>query len=138
MRASRRANEPMRIAAKRKKRSALSVTSLIDVIFLLLLFFMLTSTFVRHQEVQIAAPAPQGASGRSVPDVLMRTAADGAIAVNGKAISASDLVERLAALHAAGGTTLLVKAIEGSDSQTLVGAVEAARRAGFAAISVAD
>ena len=128
----------MRIAAKRKKRSALSVTSLIDVIFLLLLFFMLTSTFVRHQEVQIAAPAPRGASGRCVPDVLMRTEADGAIAVNGKAISASDLVERLAALHAAGGTTLLVKASEGSDSQTLVGAVEAARRAGFAAISVAD
>ncbi|MEE2949810.1 MAG: biopolymer transporter ExbD [Pseudomonadota bacterium] len=128
----------MWIAAKRKKRSALSVTSLIDVIFLLLLFFMLTSTFVRHQEVQIAAPAPRGASGRSVPDVLMRAEADGAITVNGEAISASDLVERLAALHAAGGTTLLVKASEGSDSQTLVGAVEAARRAGFATISVAD
>jgi len=41
----------------------LSLTSLIDVIFLLLLFFMLSSTFSRFAEVELAAAgAGQGAS----------------------------------------------------------------------------
>ncbi|WP_416186669.1 ExbD/TolR family protein [Fulvimarina sp. 2208YS6-2-32] len=114
------------------------MTSLIDVIFLLLLFFMLTSTFVRHQQVDIAPPAPRGAGAGSVPDVLLRAGAEGAITINGESVEPASIVERLKVLREAGGTTLLVKADEGAVSQTLVGAVEAARRAGFAAISVAD
>ena len=44
----------MRIdAAAVRKRKPLSLTSLIDVIFLLLLFFMLTSTFTRFARVEI-------------------------------------------------------------------------------------
>ncbi|MEN3794270.1 biopolymer transporter ExbD [Fulvimarina sp. MAC3] len=128
----------MRIGAKPARRAGLSMTSLIDVIFLLLLFFMLTSTFVRHQQVEIAAPAPQGASGGSTPDILLRAKPDGAISVNGEVVETIALVERLAGLREAGGEKLLVKADDGADSQTLVGAVEAARRAGFSAISVAD
>ncbi|MER0236630.1 biopolymer transporter ExbD [Fulvimarina sp. MAC8] len=128
----------MRIAAKRARRAGLSMTSLIDVIFLLLLFFMLTSTFVRHQQVDIAAPAPEGASGGSVPDVLLRAQAEGAISINGETIEQNGLVAHLTGLREAGGEKLLIKVDEGADSQTLVGAVEAARRAGFAAISVAD
>ena len=46
---------------KASKRRALSMTSLIDIIFLLLLFFMLSSTFSRFAEVEIAAAT----SGRS-------------------------------------------------------------------------
>ncbi len=45
---------------RRKSRRRLSMTSLIDVIFLLLLFFMLSSTFSRFAEIELA-----GASGSS-------------------------------------------------------------------------
>lgn len=128
----------MRIAARRPKRSPLSMTSLIDVIFLLLLFFMLSSTFIRHQQVEIAAPNPQGMSAGQVPDVMMRAEAEGRISVNGEPVETDALLERLASLKAAGGETLLVKAMPEADSQTLVGAVEVARRAGFTAVSVAD
>ncbi|EAU41976.1 hypothetical protein FP2506_16124 [Fulvimarina pelagi HTCC2506] len=131
-------SDAMRIGAKRARRAGLSMTSLIDVIFLLLLFFMLTSTFIRHQAVEIAAPAAEGASGGTQPDVMMRARPDGVIAINGEAIETAGLVAHLTGLREAGGEKLLVKADEGADSQTLVGAVEAARRAGFAAISVAD
>lgn len=50
------------------RRRALSMTSLIDVIFLLLLFFMLSSTFSRFADVELAstsAPGP-GASDRAL------------------------------------------------------------------------
>lgn len=43
-------------------RRALTLTPLVDVIFLLLLFFMLTSTFSRYAEVELAgATADRGA-----------------------------------------------------------------------------
>jgi biopolymer transport protein ExbD len=50
-----------------KPRRPVSVTSLIDVIFLLLLFFMLSSTFARYSEVEIGRQgggggAPSGAA----------------------------------------------------------------------------
>tara|TARA_R110002074_G_scaffold145388_1_gene294182 strand:+ start:1303 stop:1686 length:384 start_codon:yes stop_codon:yes gene_type:complete len=42
------------------RRRALSMTSLIDVIFLLLLFFMLSSTFSKFTEVELASVSAQG------------------------------------------------------------------------------
>lgn len=53
---------------KMRTRRKLSMTSLIDVIFLLLLFFMLTSTFSRFAEVELTAAGAGGtaqAGGRA-------------------------------------------------------------------------
>ena len=44
---------------QRKQRRRASITSLIDVIFLLLLFFMLASAFTKYSEVEISS-APTG------------------------------------------------------------------------------
>ncbi len=52
----------MRRHARRRR---LSITSLIDVIFLLLLFFMLSSTFSRFAEVELASA---GAGQGTAPD----------------------------------------------------------------------
>lgn len=45
----------MPVNLRRARRGRLSMTSLIDVIFLLLLFFMLTSTFSKYGEVELMA-----------------------------------------------------------------------------------
>lgn len=49
------------LKAKRRTRR-LSMTSLIDVIFLLLLFFMLTSTFTKFAEVKLTSASAGGAA----------------------------------------------------------------------------
>ena len=51
----------------RRKRA--SITSLIDVIFLLLLFFMLASTFSKFSELDISAAGP-GSAASETPDIL--------------------------------------------------------------------
>ena len=50
-----------------RRRRRLSVTSLIDVIFLLLLFFMLSSTFSRFAEVELSASGAGSASADTPP-----------------------------------------------------------------------
>jgi len=68
------------------------MTSLIDVIFLLLLFFMLTSTFSRFAEV----PLPlAGAGSASSETPLFLRVDDSAITLNGRAIDIAALSETL-------------------------------------------
>jgi biopolymer transport protein ExbD len=127
----------MRIEAIRRRRVPLSMTSLIDVIFLLLLFFMLSSTFTRYQRVEIAGGGVPSSAART-PDVLVRLEGQGTARVNGEHASIAGLSDRLEVLRSAGGTSVLVLATEQADSQSLIETVEAARRAGFAAVSVSN
>ncbi len=76
----------------RYRRRALSMTSLIDVIFLLLLFFMLSSTFSKFAEVELAGVGGQGAGAgdqtlflQITPDTLrLNTAALDIKALSGR------------------------------------------------------
>jgi biopolymer transport protein ExbD len=59
------------MALKRlSRRRSLSITSLIDVIFLLLLFFMLASTFSKFSEIDIASASSGNETAQSPPDVI--------------------------------------------------------------------
>lgn len=84
----------MAITTRPKPRRRLSMTSLIDVIFLLLLFFMLSSTFSRFGTVDLmAAEAGQGASGEARP-LFLRLSPEG-ITLNGAPVALGDLKSRL-------------------------------------------
>ena len=74
------------------------MTSLIDVIFLLLRFFMLTSTFSKFSEVELTA----GGSGANVttpahPPVFVQLSVENVL-LNGNAVSLEKLAEGLSAL----------------------------------------
>lgn len=57
---------------QRKKRQNLDITliSMIDVLFVLLLFFMVSTTFNRNTEVKIKLPQADGASTESHPKMV--------------------------------------------------------------------
>ncbi|MEJ8560493.1 biopolymer transporter ExbD [Yoonia sp. GPGPB17] len=76
-----------------RKRTRLPMTSLIDVIFLLLLFFMLTSTFSRFGEIPITlGGAGEVARTNVTAPVLVRITASGP-SINGTQTAASELAE---------------------------------------------
>lgn len=60
-----------------KRRKRLSMTPLIDIIFLLLLFFMLSSTFTRFGEVTLFAGGASGGDGSDVPPLFLRVSQSG-------------------------------------------------------------
>nr|WP_097804728.1 biopolymer transporter ExbD [Pelagimonas varians] len=78
---------------KRRQRRRLSMTSLIDVIFLLLLFFMLTSTFTRFAEVELTA-AGGGAAPSDVRPLFLQLGED-TLGLNGQTLALSDLPQTL-------------------------------------------
>lgn len=84
----------MALETARKRRKRLSMTSLIDVIFLLLLFFMLTSTFSKYGEIELTGGAA-GAPAQS--DHLLRFLKldDGRVLLNGDTVTLETLNEHL-------------------------------------------
>ncbi|MEM6464970.1 MAG: biopolymer transporter ExbD [Pseudomonadota bacterium] len=80
-------------ASQRRRR--LSMTSLIDVIFLLLLFFMLSSTFSKFAEVELA-PAQAGENSQVERQMIfMKIDNADQVVVNGRPAQMSNLVARV-------------------------------------------
>jgi biopolymer transport protein ExbD len=69
-----------------KRRKPLSLTPLIDVVFILLLFFMLTSSFIKWHNLELAVSAPSQSTSRSndTPPLLFRLNAEGELSVSGQ------------------------------------------------------
>lgn len=79
------------------------MTSLIDVIFLLLLFFMLGSTFTRFAEVELATGGAGTAPAAARP-LFLQLAEDG-LTLNGAETALADLPAALSARVAAEGAS---------------------------------
>ena len=120
----------MRLPPPRRARRP-GLTALIDVVFLLLIFFMLASRFGLPAAVPLAAAGDGGAW--QGPPRLVTVLPEGAL-VNG--VAAADPVAALAPLMPAGGGPVLVRAAPGVDLQRLVDAMEALRAGGVALLAV--
>lgn len=125
----------MRIELRPARRRKLSLTSLIDVIFLLLLFFMLSSTFTRFGEVDLRAARAGGGSGER-PDVLIALSEEG-WKINGLSVEAENAIPALQKLVEAGASKAVLLVRAEMTSQQLVDAVETVRAAGGLELMVA-
>ena len=83
----------MALKRTRPRRRA-SITSLIDVIFLLLLFFMLASSFSKFSEVEIASTTAAAGKTSDNP-ILILTVGTDTLLLDGKAVPLSHLAYRL-------------------------------------------
>lgn len=115
----------MRVETIGKKRRRLSLTSLIDVIFLLLLFFMLSSTFTRFAAVDInAGRAGATSASQKLPDIFIRLDTNNSWKVNGAGLSADAAIEELVRLQNLGAKSAVLVVREDVTSQMMVDALE--------------
>ena len=118
---------PVRLALKEQamqleqtfKRRPLSLTSLIDVIFLLLLFFMFTSTFSKFADVELATSG-SGSSDSETITAFAQFSSSG-LTINGQIIEVSRLQIELLRLKRSNRTNMLILAVDKTaSSQQLV------------------
>lgn len=120
----------------------LDLTSLIDVVFILLLFFVLTTTFSRESVIRINLPEANGEAVSTNPvsiDVLVSN--DGIYAVNGRTLVNNGVNTLMQAISdiAEGDSTLQVTITADADSthQSVVTAMDAVARLGFSKLNIA-
>lgn len=126
----------MRIDSGARRRRPVSVTSLIDVIFLLLLFFMLSSTFTRFAEVEFSAGRAGALAPGKAPDVILRVSGED-WSVNGVRGDAQSALAELGRLEAAGARDVVLMPGGSLTSQELLEAIERVRRGTGLSLSVA-
>ena len=87
----------MDFSGRSKSKVELNVAPLIDIVFLLLVFFMLASTFIRPESINLAIRAPTGVGEQSEQPILVHIGANGAIRLNGLVLTIQDLKQELLA-----------------------------------------
>ncbi|MBL4725342.1 MAG: biopolymer transporter ExbD [Rhizobiaceae bacterium] len=120
----------MRIDTPIRRGRRLSLTSLIDVIFLLLLFFMLSSTFTKYSEVEITGGSSGFNASSLRPDIMINLTKAG-WRINGVQISNETSELELMRLATLGAKTAVILIRDEVSSQMLVSAVETVRKTGL-------
>lgn len=130
----------MKFGPRRRPEASIELTPLIDVVFLLLIFFMVSTSFVR--EARIAVDLPE-AAGQPLEEAGLALAIDaaGGYAVNGRALADGEVATLVGALRPLarpdGQSHLLIAADASATHRAVVRAMDAARRAGIARIDIA-
>ena len=106
-----------------------ALTPLIDVVFLLLVFFMLAAQFGREGAIDISSG--EGSGTYTGPPRLVTILPD-AILLNGLETPAADLPAALRDLTGAAKDTIVLRARDGADVQRLTDVATALTEAGFA------
>ncbi|SDE18046.1 ExbD/TolR family protein [Rhodospira trueperi] len=137
----------MRLRRSRRVGLVITVTPMVDALLILLVFFMVTSTYLDLDMIPMvekgAAPGPavattpQTATIRESRTVLVRLRPDGRPVLRGEAMTGPALTAALAARVASAPDTRVVILPSGqANAQALVSLLEGAARAGVSDIRV--
>jgi biopolymer transport protein ExbD len=127
----------MRLNDPAPPRRAINLTPLIDVVFLLLVFFMLASTFLKFTTLPIASAGPAAAPTELRKVVLMHVSNANQVRLNGEPVTPGQVAAALNALADKGMTQLIVVPTATAKVQDIVSALAIARRSRFRSITVA-
>ena len=93
------ARPPSLLAARHRRRPMISLTPLIDVVFILLIFFMLASSFLDWRSIELNAPGETGGGASVEGAVLVEVRKDG-LRLSGERLSLEALAGRISGLLA--------------------------------------
>jgi len=133
----------MKLNLRPRTQPEVNMTSLIDVVLLLLIFFMVSTSFVKQSQIAISLPqADSAAVVEEVPDQIdIMITETGTFLVNGRELINSRVETIRNALQkvSAGNNTLplTISADANAKHQDVVTAMDVAGRLGFARISIA-
>ena len=124
---------------KTRKTVALEVTPLVDVVFLLLIFFLLTATYVKNPNLDIDLPKAsldQAASNKK--DISIAIKEDGELRYENEAVSIEKLEGILSAEYANEEESIIViRADKGSRHGRVVEVMDLAKKIGFQKLAIA-
>ena len=132
----------MKFSRRRMEEPEIKLIPFIDVLLVVLIFLMLSTTYSRFTELQINLPAADADKLKDRPaEIIVAVAGDGRYAVNRKAVDGRSVELLTAELTAAAGgradTVIIISADAMAAHQAVVNVLDAARRAGLSRLTFA-
>ncbi|MBS0445609.1 MAG: biopolymer transporter ExbD [Proteobacteria bacterium] len=114
----------------------------IDVLLVILIFLMLSTTYSKFTELQVTLPTADADKARDRPhEIIVAVSADGRYAVNRKAVdgrSVDVLAAELGAAAAGSSDAMVIISADATAAhQSVINVMDAARRAGLAHLTFA-
>ena len=132
----------MNFRPRQKDEPEINLIPFIDVLLVILIFMMLTTTYSKFTELQLTLPVADAEQQRDHPkEVIVAVAADGRYAVNKAAVGGKGVDAVARALGQGGGagrdSVGIISADGTAPHQSVVTVMEAARRVGLSQITFA-
>ena len=128
----------MRRRKSQEEEDDINLTPMLDVVFIMLIFFIVTASFVKESGIDIERPGAVTAERKESATILIAITESGEIwmdrrPVDVRAVQAN--IERMRAENPQGG--VVIQADQNSKNGLLVKVMDAARSAGVDSISIA-
>lgn len=132
----------MNFRPRQKEEPEINLIPFIDVLLVILIFLMLSTTYSKFTEMQIKLPVADVDAQRDYPkEVLVSVSTEGAYSVNKQAVTGRSVAELAEALKtgakAGKESVVIIHADASAKHQAVITVMEAARLAGLSQITFA-
>jgi len=124
--------------ASQQDGSQIDLTPMLDVVFIMLIFFIVTATFIKETGVEVNRPDTQTAELKKTVSLLVGVAPDSGIWIDKKKVDVRNvrpMMERLHAENPKGG--LVIQADSESKVEKVLAIMDAARAIGINQVAIA-
>lgn len=127
-----------RLLSQDQEDSEINLTPMIDVVFILLIFFIVTTSFVRESGIEVNPPQAATAQAQSQASILVGISPEGEIWVDREPLSLAALGPTVARLQAERpNASVVIQADQDARSGRLVEVMDRLRQAGVEQMSLA-
>jgi biopolymer transport protein ExbD len=116
----------------------INITPMLDVVFIMLIFFIVTASFVKESGIDVNKPEGQTAVAKEKANILIAIDAEGLIWIDRRQVDPRAVRANIERLHAENPQgTVVIQADEDARTRTLVQVMDAARLAGVYDVAIA-
>ena len=108
----------------------INLTPMLDVVFIMLIFFIVTASFVKEAGIDVLRPTAETAVNKSKANILVAVSAKNEIWVDGRKVDKKAIRAQIERLHAENPEgSVMIQADKNSQAETLMAVMAAAREA---------
>jgi biopolymer transport protein ExbD len=124
---------------KKRQPAQVDISPMMDMVFILLIFFIVTSTFTRETGVEVTKPQAQSSSEVQKESIMVAITREGTIHVNERQVDLSGLKDVLKGmLSKKADREVVLIADKGSNTGVLVQVIDACNLSGAKKVSIAS
>lgn len=113
-----------------------NLTPMLDVVFIMLIFFIVTTSFIKESGIEIERPESSAASPRPDAQVLVAVTPEGAVWVDGRPVDVHRIGQEVAGMLSADGS-VVIQADRESTTGLLIEVMDRLQQAGVEQVAVA-
>ncbi|WP_355661445.1 ExbD/TolR family protein [Halomonas salifodinae] len=125
-----------RLVADGGDANEVNLTPMLDVVFIMLIFFIVTTSFIKESGVEIQRPESSAASPQADAQVMVAITAEGAVWVDGRAVDRHRVGDSVAGLVSGDGS-VVIQADREAATGLLIEVMDRIREAGVEQVAVA-